>query len=123
MEKDIKNYAKIYKTIMKRKGYPDVKEKTEAYKNKLREMYSSDAYKEHNVYPTMNVSKVYAVIAMCLMLKEYGLPNDEILTLLHYAFRKAEKFFNFLSGIINVLPNSYKIAKMEYIRPRKANCG
>ncbi|MCM1557031.1 MAG: L-2-amino-thiazoline-4-carboxylic acid hydrolase [Anaeroplasma bactoclasticum] len=111
MEKEIKNYVKLYKNALKKKGFPDAKQKASDYENKFRKMLASEAYKQHDVYPTIHTPKIYAVIAMCLMLKEYNLSNDEILDFLDFAFRKAKRAFNFLSAILNVLPNSYKIAK------------
>ena len=41
----------------------------EAYKQRLQEMYKSPAFVQHNVYSTMDVVKIYAVIAICLELK------------------------------------------------------
>lgn len=111
MIKSIDQYAKIYKEGLIWKGYSDIEEKTDRYKNKLDEMYRSQAYKKHNIYPTINTDKVYAVIAMCLLLREYGMSDEEVLDFLNYSFRKARKLFDRLSAVINILPNSYQIAK------------
>lgn len=111
MEKKINKYAKIYKSGLIGRNFSDIEEKTNSYKNKLKEMYMSEAYKKHNIYPSINTDKVYAVITMCLMLKEYGLSNEKILDFLNYSFRKARKLFDRISNVINILPNSYNIAK------------
>ncbi|MCM1365469.1 MAG: L-2-amino-thiazoline-4-carboxylic acid hydrolase [Faecalibacterium sp.] len=111
MTKTIEKYAKAYKQGLIWKGFSDIEGKTILYKNKLEEMYVSQAYEKHNIYPTINTEKVYAVIAMCLQLKEYGMDDSEILDFLNFSFRKARKLFDRLSAIINILPNSYQIAK------------
>lgn len=111
MVKTNKKYAKVYRDGLVWKGFSDIEEKTDCFKSKLEEMYCSQAYKEHNVYPSINTEKVYAVITMCLTLKEYGMSDDEILDFLNYSFRKARKLFDRLSSIINIMPNSYEIAK------------
>ena len=41
-------------------------------------MYASPAYREYSVYPTMSTERVYAVIAMCLMLKSYCFDSQQI---------------------------------------------
>lgn len=111
MEKNINKYAKMYKEGLESKNFSEINEKVETYKNKLREMYTSEVFKEHNIYPTMDMYKIYAVICMCLMLKSYNLTNNEIMEIVNYSFKKARKLFDILSKIINVLPNSYNIAR------------
>lgn len=59
----------------------------------------------------MNVEMVYSVITMCLELKEYGLSDNEIITFVNEAFKKRKKFFGALEKIINILSNSYQIAR------------
>lgn len=59
----------------------------------------------------MNVEMVYSVITMCLELKEYGLSDNEIITFVNEAFKKRKKFFGALEKIINILPNSYQVAR------------
>ena len=73
MDKQIGKYVKLYRKALEEIGFSDVGEMTEKYENRLRKMYDSAAFKAHNIYPTMDVSLIYAVIAMCLELKEKGL--------------------------------------------------
>ena len=73
MDKVIERYAKAYRRGLEARGFDDVDGMVAVYRARLREMYASDAYREHNVYPSMSVKHVYAVIAMCLELRERGL--------------------------------------------------
>lgn len=59
----------------------------------------------------MDVAKVYAVIAMCLELKEYGLSDNEIIDFVNFSFWKLKKIFAVFEKMIDMLPNSYQIAK------------
>lgn len=111
MEKYIKKYSKLYKSALIERNFSDIEGKTTSYKKRLNEMYASDVFMKHNVYPTMNVEMVYSVITMCLELKEYGLSDNEIITFVNEAFKKRKKFFGALEKIINSLPNSYQIAR------------
>ncbi len=54
-------------------GLSEQKEKTARYMARLREMYASPQFKIHNVFPTMSVTSIYAVIAMCLLNKVAGM--------------------------------------------------
>ncbi len=74
-------------------------------------MYESELFRRHNVYPTMNVPLIYAVIAMCLELKEAGYLDPEIMEFSDIVFENRKKAFEVLEKIINVLPNSYQIAE------------
>ena len=84
---------------------------TAKYENRLREMYMSPAFKAHNIYPTMDVSLVYAVIAMCLELKEKGINDQEIMHFSNVVFKTKKKAFAALEKIIDILPNSYQIVE------------
>lgn len=76
-------------------------------------MYASDAYRKHNAYPTMNVERVYAVIAMCLELKTYApaLSDHEIIAFVNGIFEKKRGFLRALGKCVNLLPNSFQIAR------------
>ncbi len=74
-------------------------------------MYASDLFKEHNIYPTMNVVHIYAVIAMCLELKKAGLSESAIIDSINRGFGSRRRFFNNLIRLIDLLPNSFEIAK------------
>lgn len=109
--KTVKKYSRLYRAELRRRGYPDVKEKAGSYRAKLLEMYASDKFREHNVYPTMNVPHIYAVIAICLELKDFGLSDAENMSFINGVFRKRKKKFARIIKLIDRLPNSFEIAK------------
>ncbi len=111
MDKLIRKYAGLYKTALEKRQFSDVEGKTEAYEKRLRNMYESDAFKEHDVFPTMKVELIYAVIAMCLELKEYGFSNQDIMDFSDTMFERRRKAFAVLEKAIDILPNSYEIAE------------
>jgi len=81
MDKTVGKYAGLFRSALKGKRFRKIDRKVSQYRCRLANMYSSDTYREHNVYPTMNVEKIYAVIVMCLELKEYepSLSGHEII--------------------------------------------
>jgi len=111
MEKSVKKYAKLYRTALKTNGFSDVDLRMESYEQRLKEMYASQAFEVHNVYPTMDVSKIYAVIAMCLELKQDNYSDKEIIDIVNSGFAKLRKAFMLLEKIIDSLPFAYQIAK------------
>ena len=70
--KAIKTYGKYYQEALKRAGFNDIDNKMFAFENRLQEMYASDNFKTHNIYPTTDATYIYAVMAMCLELKSFG---------------------------------------------------
>ena len=110
-EKNVEKIGAQFLSALKEKGIPDADRIAAQYRKRLTDMYASDLYKEHNVYPTMNVPYVYAVIAMCLELRDLGKTDSEIMDIVNTAFRKRKEFFAKLIKCINILPNSYQIAK------------
>lgn len=71
IEKTIRNYSKIYRKALIAGKLPDIETEITSYRARLREMFASDAFKRHSIYPTTNAVHVYAVIAMCLGLKTF----------------------------------------------------
>ncbi|MBQ6478481.1 MAG: L-2-amino-thiazoline-4-carboxylic acid hydrolase [Erysipelotrichaceae bacterium] len=111
MKKQIDKYAKRYGKALKETGFSDTKAMTKSYKDRLRTMYDSAAFKAHDIYPTMNVELVYAVIAMCLELKEKGLSDKKIMDFTDTAFKTRKKVVAILEKTIDVLPNAYEIVE------------
>ena len=111
MEKNIKKYSRIYKTALSTNAFPDIDVRVKAYEGRLQQMYVSPAFRTHNIYPTMDVAKVYAVIAMCLELKQDGYSDREIIDIINSGFAKLRRAFMLLEKIIDSLPFAYKIAK------------
>lgn len=111
MKKMIKKYSKIYKVALKENDFSDIDEKIKLYKQRLEEMYNSQMFEKHNVYPTMNVTKIYAIIAMCLELKKEKLSDKEIIDIINSGFEKLRGIVKIIAKVINLLPNTYQIAK------------
>lgn len=111
MEKMIQKYSKIYKVALKENDFSDINERIKSYKQRLEEMYNSQTFEKHNVYPTMNVTKIYAIIAMCLELKKENLSDKEIIDIINNGFEKLRGIVKIIAKVINLLPNTYQIAK------------
>ncbi|MCM1334558.1 MAG: L-2-amino-thiazoline-4-carboxylic acid hydrolase [Bacteroides sp.] len=113
MKKTIDKYAKIFAKGLKKYGFSETDTKNAKYRCRLEEMYSSDAFREHNIYPMIDTKMVYAVIAMCLELREYKpeISVDEAVEFANFAFGARRKFFDILGKCVDVLPNSFQIAK------------
>lgn len=111
MAKTVKKYGNIYRKIIDSGSCYDRDRKQEAYEKRLTEMYASEKYAEHNVYPTTNAEYIYAIIAMCLELKESGSSDKEIIDTVNSGFSSRRNFFKYLIRCIDLLPNSYQIAE------------
>ena len=107
----IRKCSRLYQRALKIQNFSDVESKTRQYENRLRNMLASPAFSAHNVYPTMNVPLIYAVIAMCLELHDLGLSDGEIIIFTDIVFAGRRKIFDTLIRIVNLLPNSFQIAK------------
>ena len=111
ISKTVIKYGKIFRKILVIGNFPDSDVKQEAYEKRLAEMYASPKYAEHNIYPTTNAEYIYVIIAMCLELKELGLSDKEIIDAVNRGFSRRRNFFKRLIKCIDLLPNSYQIAK------------
>ena len=111
MKEILNKYSKIYKDTLIDDSFSSKDEMIDKYKKRLEKMYNSSIYQEHNIYPTMNVELIYAVIAMCLELKDKGLTDDEIIKNVNFAFEKKRAKFKLLGKCINLFPISYKIVE------------
>ncbi len=111
ISKAVIKYGKIFRKILVIGNFPDSDVKQKAYEKRLTEMYASQKYAGHNIYPTTNAEHIYAIIAMCLELKEFGLSDKEIIDAVNRGFSRRRNFFKRLIKCIDLLPNSYQIAK------------
>lgn len=50
MDKTIRKYTKLYKNALKEKQFRNIDKKASAYAKRLKKMYLSKAYKQHNIY-------------------------------------------------------------------------
>ena len=106
-----KEYIKVYKKILTDNHLGDAQAGVEAFVRHLEEMYASEKYKEHNIYPSMNVESIYAVIAMCLELKHFGMSDKEIIDAVDRGFESKRAAFKKLLNCIDLLPCCYSIAR------------
>lgn len=111
MDKRLGKYAKLYRKALMKQGFSDVEGRTRRFAARLAELYASPQYSEHNVYPTVNVELIYAVIAMCLELRDHGLSDTEIMAFSDVMFQGRRRLFAKLIGAIDLLPNSFDIAR------------
>ncbi len=110
-EKSLKRNARIYRKILNSGDFGDISKNTAAYENRLREMYASDNFQRHNIYPTTNTPYIYAVIAMCLEMKGFGLSDREIIDTVNRGFARRRNLFKRLITAVDRLPNSFEIAR------------
>ena len=115
-EREVAKYAGMYRKALRIKGIQEPEEKTARYAARLRAMYASPQFRAHDVYPTMNVRSVYAVIAMCLELRAFGLSDAAIMAFTDAAFSGRRAFFDGLIRLIDRLPNSFQIARRWNIK-------
>lgn len=111
MGKVIERYARTYRRGLEARGFEDIDGMVTSYRERLRLMYASEAYREHNIYPSMSVDHVYAVIAMCLELKESSLSDEQVIDTVNAGFTVRRRFFDVLVKAIDLLPNCYRIAE------------
>ena len=109
--KETNKYARLYHKALKKQKDADAAEKTDKYRKRLEKMVASEIYRRHNVYPTMNVDLIYAVVAMCLELKEQGLTDMEIMDFSDRVFQTRRQAFAALEKLVDLLPNCYSIAE------------
>ena len=111
MEKTIRKYGKVYREALSFRHFREIDAKTAAYEARLRKMYASDGFRAHSIYPTTNAAHVYAVIAMCLELKALDMTDTEIIETVNQGFARRRSFFRRIIRAIDLLPNSFSIAK------------
>ena len=111
MEKTIRKYGKVYRKALSFRRCRDIEAKAAAYEARLRKMYASDGFRAHSIYPTTNAAHAYAVIAMCLELKALDMTDAEIIETVNQGFARRRSFFRRIIRAIDLLPNSFSIAK------------
>ena len=111
MKNKVKEYTKLFKKGLKKNGFKDYKEQSLKYSKRLEEMYRSEKFKEHNIYPTMDMCKIYSIVLMCLILKEEGLSKEETLRITNSMFDGLRKVLSRIEKIIDALPFAWKIVK------------
>ena len=110
-EKAIKTYGKNYRTVLKEGGFADIEQKMKAFESRLREMYASENFRKHNIYPTTDATYIYAVMAMCLEIRSFGYSDKDPIAIVNTGFEQRWNFFKRIIAVINLLPNSFDIAR------------
>ena len=110
-EKAIRTYGRYYRTALKEGGFTDLEQKMDAFASRLREMYASENFKRHNIYPTTDAAYIYAVMAMCLEVRSFGYSDQDTIRIVNRGFEKRRNFFKRIIAVINILPNSFDIAR------------
>lgn len=110
-EKEVERYTGLYRTALRRNGIAGADHMAQEYAQRLAKMYASAEYVAHDIYPTINTALVYAVIAMCLQLKEAGQAKEQTIALVNDVFRERKKLLGTLEKVIDVFPAAWPIAK------------
>ena len=111
IEKNIKSYSKYYQNVLVNEDMNDIKERMDSYKKRLKEMYESESFAAHDIYPSMSVSFVYAVIAMCQELKDAGFDDGHIISAIEKGMDGRWKAFVKIVKFIDLFPNSFAITR------------
>lgn len=111
MDKRIARYTKVYGKAAAHAGISGKDAIVASFAGRLEDMYASELFRTHNVYPTINVERVYAVIAMCPELRSHGLKDAQVIDALDVAFADRRRAFSLLLGAIDLLPNCYAITR------------
>ncbi|MBR1931799.1 MAG: L-2-amino-thiazoline-4-carboxylic acid hydrolase [Lachnospiraceae bacterium] len=109
IDKKIMSYSKYYRNLLINEGIKDVDIKLTSYETRLKEMYNSEQFKTHDIYPSTNVTFVYAVIAMCLELREAGYTDNRIIPAVEKCMESRWNAFVKILKFIDLFPFSYSV--------------
>ena len=111
IDKKLKSYSRYYRNLLLNEGINDIDPKMRSYETRLKEMYNSKAFITHNIYPSTNVSFVYAVIAMCLELKDAGYTDDKIIPAIETSMESRWNTFVKILKFIDLFPFSFAVVR------------
>ena len=111
IRKNIKSFSKYYRNALINEGMDDIEKRMTLYETRLEEMYNSENYAKHNIYPSTNVSFVYAVIAMCLELKDAGFEDERIIRAVEKGMEGRWNAFVKILKFIDLFPNCFSIVR------------
>ncbi len=97
--------------MLKEGGLADIEKKMDAFESRLREMYAFESFRKHNIYPTTDTTYIYAVMAMCLEIRSFGYSDKDTIEIVSKGFEKRRNFFKRIIAVIDLLPNSFDIAR------------
>ena len=111
MDKRTRRHARTYRKVVRHAGLSDVGALVASYERRLDDMFASETYRAHDIYPTIDVEHVYSVIAMCLELRERGLSDAETFDAINAGFAARRCLFSILLTAIDLLPSAYSIVR------------
>ncbi|MDO4537928.1 MAG: L-2-amino-thiazoline-4-carboxylic acid hydrolase [Coriobacteriales bacterium] len=111
VDKSVRKHARSYRKALAHAHISNPDACVAAFQQRLSDMYASEQFRAHNAYPTIDVERVYAVIAMCLELAEYGLSDQEIYNAVNAGYTMRRRLFGLLLAFIDHLPNAFAIAR------------
>lgn len=111
IDKKIRSYSKYYRNLLHNEGIKDIDFRMTLYETRLKKMYKSKQFKAHNIYPSTNVPFVYAVIAMCLELKEAGYKDNRIILAVEKCMESRWNAFVRILKFIDLFPFSYSVVR------------
>lgn len=111
INKNLKEYSKYYRNILENEGIKDIDVRMVSYETRLRTMYRSEEFTKHNIYPSTNVPFVYAVIAMCLELKDAGYTDDRIVPMIEKSMEGRWSAFVKILKFIDLFPFCFSIVR------------
>ncbi len=111
IDKKYRAYSKYYKNLLVNEGIKDVDMRMSSYEKRLKDMYGSKEFEAHNIYPSTNVSFVYAVIAMCLELKEAGYTDERIVPAVEKCMASRWDAFVKILKFIDLFPFCFSVVR------------
>ena len=112
IDKKLKSYAKYYRKLLENEGIGNADERMTLYEIRLRNMYNSEEFTKHSIYPSTNVSFVYAIIAMCLELKYAGYTDDRIIPMVEKSMEGRWSAFVKILKFIDLFPFCFSVVRM-----------
>lgn len=112
IDKKLKSYAKYYRKLLENEEIGNADERMTLYEIRLRNMYNSEEFTKHNIYPSTNVSFVYAIIAMCLELKDAGYTDDRIIPMVEKSMEGRWSAFVKILKFIDLFPFCFSVVRM-----------
>ncbi len=111
LNKNLRSYSKYYRSLLVDEGANDIDQRMASYEARLTGMYDSEAFKAHDIYPSTNVSFVYAVIAICLELKDAGYTDDRIILAVEKSMESRWSAFVKILKFIDLFPFSFSVVR------------
>ncbi len=112
IDKNLRSYAKYYRKILENEGIGNADERMTLYETRLRNMYNSEEFVKHNIYPSTNVCFVYAVVAMCLELKDAGYTDDRIVPMVEKSMEGRWSAFVKILKFIDLFPFCFSVVRI-----------